>query len=77
MMRGWADSGCDSGHGCLWAGRVCVEVRAEGPAVGGGVPGEDRARRIVGIHGGFGDVFELNVGCECDECVGLGCRVAN
>jgi hypothetical protein len=26
MMRGWADSGCDSGHGCLRAGRVCVEV---------------------------------------------------
>jgi len=25
MMRGWADSGCDSGHGCLRAGRVGVK----------------------------------------------------
>jgi hypothetical protein len=42
MMRAWADSGCDSGHGCLWAGRFRVEVQGEGPAVGGGVADRDR-----------------------------------
>jgi hypothetical protein len=50
MMRGWADSGCDSGHGCLWAGRVSREVQAEGPAVGGRVAGEDRRGSLRGFQ---------------------------
>jgi hypothetical protein len=42
MMRGWADSGCDSGHGCLRAGKVSRGTAGEGPAVGGGVADRDR-----------------------------------
>jgi hypothetical protein len=54
-----------------------VEVRAEGPAVGGRVAGEDRARAVAGILGGLGTSLELRTECEFGECVGLGRRVAN
>jgi hypothetical protein len=47
-----------------------VEVRAKGPAVGGGVPGDDRRDRLRELKGVSGTPRE----CEFDEGVGLRSR---